>query len=45
MSGWQVMDVVVVMKGRGVAVHEVHGEQLLEIVVHVNHEPKTQRFL
>ena len=26
---------VVVMKGRGVAVHEVHGEQLLEVVVHV----------
>ena len=39
------MDVVVVMKDRGVAVHEVHEEQLLEVVVHVYREPKTQRFL
>ena len=35
----------VVMKGRGGAVHEVHEEQLLEVVVHVGHESKTQEFL
>ena len=42
---WQVLDVEVVMEGRGGAVHEVHGKQLLEVVVHVYHEPKMQGFL
>ena len=37
--------VVVGLKGRGVAVHEVHEEQLLAVVVHVCHEPKMQGFL